>query len=305
VCAHNSPFVNARNVAANQALPVTTQLDDGIRMLQAQAHLVNNTLYLCHTSCDVLNAGTLEAYLTTVNTWVTSHPYDVVTILIGNGDYSDVGNYTAPIENSGIITWVYEPPYIPMVLDDWPTLASMILTGKRVVIFMDYQANQTQVPYILDEFSQMWETPFDPTNQSFPCDVSRPPGLSDADAKNRLYMTNHNYNTDLTLLGTSLLVPATTLLNVTNNVTGYGSLGVGAETCYDDWGRAPNRLNVDYYNVGNGTVFEVAAKWNNVTYNRPCCGIATTSDGEGFRALVGRAAMIAAAVAVLTSWLMM
>jgi hypothetical protein len=41
------------------------------------------------------------------------------------------------------------------------------------------------------------------------------------------------------------------------------------------WGAAPNFLLVDYYNYGDpqpGSVFEVAARWNNVTYNRPCCG---------------------------------
>jgi hypothetical protein len=42
-------------------------------------------------------------------------------------------------------------------------------------------------------------------------------------------------------------------------------------------GRPPNFLLVDYYNMGsfNGSVFEVAARANNVTYNRTCCG--TTS----------------------------
>lgn len=40
-----------------------------------------------------------------------------------------------------------------------------------------------------------------------------------------------------------------------------------------DWGRPPNFLLVDYYNFGNGSVFEVAAQMNNVTYNRKCCGL--------------------------------
>ena len=40
------------------------------------------------------------------------------------------------------------------------------------------------------------------------------------------------------------------------------------------WTRPPNVLLVDYYNDGttNGSVFEVAAEMNNVTYNRSCCG---------------------------------
>lgn len=37
VAAHNSPFVRQGNVASNQALDVTTQLDDGIRMRKSFA----------------------------------------------------------------------------------------------------------------------------------------------------------------------------------------------------------------------------------------------------------------------------
>jgi len=45
--------------------------------------------------------------------------------------------------------------------------------------------------------------------------------------------------------------------------------------CTATWNVPPNFLLVDYYNYGDpkpGSVFEVAARWNNVTYNRPCCG---------------------------------
>lgn len=185
--------------------------------------------------------------------------------------------YVPYIEQTGILRYVYTPPYAPMTLNDWPTLSEMVLMGKRVVMFMDYMANQTEYPWLLDEFSQMWETPFDPVDQSFPCTVQRPPDLSSDDAKNRLYMINHNLNIELTILGADMLVPARTELNVTNNVTGFGSLGVSANNCRSDWGRAPNFLNVDYYEQGGyaGSVFEVAAQMNNVTYDRACCGMAT------------------------------
>ena len=182
--------------------------------------------------------------------------------------------YVPHIESTGILQYVYTPPLVPMMLDDWPTLGEMILSGKRVVMFMDYMADQAKYPWLLDEFSQLWETPFDPVDQKFPCVVQRPPDLPADAAKNRMYMINHNLNIELSLLGNPLLAPARTELNVTNNVTGFGSLGLSGEQCTGDWGRPPNILNVDYYNIGGfaGSVFAAAAQLNNVTYDRPCCG---------------------------------
>lgn len=45
------------------------------------------------------------------------------------------------------------------------------------------------------------------------------------------------------------------------------------------WDRPPNFLLVDYYNYGNfnGSVFEVAAEMNNVTYSGTCCGTASAA----------------------------
>jgi hypothetical protein len=275
VAAHNSPFVRAGNAASNQELPVLDQLNDGIRMLQFQTHYQNRTMWLCHTSCDLLNVGKLVDYFETVAEWLRSHPYEVITILMGNSDLVPPTTFTAPIADSGLDNFVYTPPKIPMSLEDWPKLSSMILRGKRAVVFMDYNANQTAVPYILDEFSQLWETPFSPQNRSFPCTVQRPPALKEKGAKERMYMANHNLNQEFSILGADLLVPNTVLLNETNAVSGFGSLGAMAENCTRKWDRPPNFLLVDYYNSGssNGSVFEVAAMMNNVTCNRTCCGL--------------------------------
>lgn len=93
--------------------------------------------------------GLLQA----VADWLRAHPYDVVTILMGNSDFVPVTNFTVPIMDSGLGTFVYRPTKIPMSLSDWPKLSEMIITGTRAVVFMDYRANQTEVPYVLDEFS--------------------------------------------------------------------------------------------------------------------------------------------------------
>ncbi|KAF2013829.1 PLC-like phosphodiesterase [Aaosphaeria arxii CBS 175.79] len=284
VCAHNSPFAVKRNVGSNQAYGVTAQLNDGIRMLQGQTHDVNGTLHYCHTSCDLLDAGTVEDYFRDVTNWLQSNPFEVVTILVGNYDYEkkdDNGNplvtsknYVDPIEKSGLMPYIYQPPKTAMEVDDWPTLGELIISGKRVIMFIDYNYDTDAVPFMLWEFYNMWETPFSPTDINFPCTIDRPDGISDEKAKKMLYMANHNLNVEVSIGSLSLLIPNTVQLNVTNGLNGTGSLGLQSNRCTDDWGRPPNFLLVDYYNEGsfNGSVFEVAARANNVTYDRECCG---------------------------------
>jgi hypothetical protein len=232
VAAHNFPFTTKNNAARNQELGVTDQLNDGIRMLQAQAHWENETMYFCHTSCDLLNAGTVQDQLAKVVAWLEQNPFEVVSILLGNYDTAvDVNNYVPAIRDSGLERYAYTPSQIPMSLDAWPTIGELIITQKRAVIFMDYNANQTAVPYILDEFSQMWETPFSPTDPAFPCTEQRPPNLSRNQSLDRLYLANHNLNVDISELGIDLLVPNVATINQTNAVSGNASLGLMAETC--------------------------------------------------------------------------
>ncbi|MBE3050068.1 hypothetical protein IMZ48_47715 [Candidatus Bathyarchaeota archaeon] len=278
VGAHNSPFVREGSSAANQQLDVITQLNDGVRFLQAQIQFPSpgrgDGPHFCHSSCDMLDAGPIEDWLTRVRRWVDDHPYDVVTILLGNGNYSHPDLYAPHIEASGIVKYAYRPRVLPMALDDWPTLSEMIIRGKRVVMFLDYKADQRAYPWLLDQFSQLWETPFDPIDPTFPCDVQRPPDLSEARAKDRLYLLNHNLNAEFSLFDSQILVPAVSLLNQTNGESGPGSLGNSTEGCVDMWGRPPKILNLDYYNYGDsdGSAFKVAARFNNVTYNGECCG---------------------------------
>lgn len=284
VCAHNSPFAVKNNAGSNQEYGVTAQLNDGIRMLQGQTHYINGTLYYCHTSCDLLNAGTVEDYFRDVTNWLEAHPFEVITILIGNYNYEDKDdngnplvtskNYVDPIEKSGLMPYIYQPPKTAMELEDWPTLGELIIQQKRVIMFIDYNFDTDAVPYILWEFYNMWETPFSPTDPTFPCTLERPDGLSKNKAKQMLYMANHNLNVEVSIGSFSLLIPNTVQLNVTNGLNGSGSLGAQTNSCTESWGRPPNFLLVDYYNAGpfNGSVFEVAARANNVTYNRECCG---------------------------------
>ncbi|CUS07856.1 unnamed protein product [Tuber aestivum] len=271
--AHGSPFVKEYSLADNQNLDVKAQLNDGIRMLQGQTHKENGTLHYCHTSCGLLDAGPVEHYLKTVVEWLRDNPFEVVTIVIGNGDFLNVGDYKEPLERSGLAELAYVPKERNIRIAQWPTLSEMIQTaGKRAVVFMDYKADEGTIPYILDQFKYMWETPFSQTDENFPCTIDRPPEQPKNDTQGKLYMANHNLNTEFLIGGKKILVPNTVDLDQTNGVSGFGSLGLMANNCRADWDRYPNILLVDFYDVPKGSVFEVAARANNVSLGGGCCG---------------------------------
>jgi hypothetical protein len=46
-----------------------------------------------------------------------------------------------------MVDYLYVPPTQPMDIESWPTLADMIISNKRVVAMLAYDANQQKVRY--------------------------------------------------------------------------------------------------------------------------------------------------------------
>ncbi|KAI5801553.1 PLC-like phosphodiesterase [Peziza echinospora] len=285
---HGSPFVRERNIAANQGLEVEEQLEDGVRMLQGQTRLLNDTLHFCHSSCDLLNTGTVEDYLTRVVTWLHANPHEILTILLTNGDWVDPALFLPPITSSGLLPLLYTPPTSPtgatIPYTQWPTLESLIKANTRVILFLDYKGDQSRFPMMLREFNHIWETKYSPTDPGFAdCGVDRPPGLSESGDggggwggggwKERMYAVNHNLNVGFEVFGQEVMIPDKVNARKTNSgdVKVKGSLGGHVKRCVEQWGRPPSFLLVDFYDVGDGSVFEVAARANGVRYRRGCC----------------------------------
>ncbi|KZT30873.1 PLC-like phosphodiesterase [Neolentinus lepideus HHB14362 ss-1] len=266
VGAHDSYAVGTNNLAANQDYNITQQLNDGIRMLQMQAHNNGGVIQLCHTSCSLYNGGTLQDYLTTVKAWMDSNPNDIVSLLIVNSDDLSPSQYDAVFKAVGLDNMSYTPESSAVTQSSWPTLGSMIDSGKRLVTFMDASADFSSVPYIIDEFTNIWETAYDVTDTTFDCNVNRSKG----DTSTEMYLINHFL--DEVILGNP--VPDVSDAGTTNAVSGTGSLGVQAATCAAMYGRNPNFMLVDFYEYGGGSVFQVAAAANGVDYS-PSTPIAT------------------------------
>jgi len=293
VGAHDSYAVGTNNLAVNQDQNVTQQLNDGIRMLQMQAHNDSGVIQLCHTSCLLYNGGTLASYLDKVATWMSSNPNDVVSILIVNSDGFAPSAFDAVFKAAGLDTISYAPPSSSLPTSGWPTLGAMITSGKRLVTFLDRDADFGVVPYLIDEFTNIWETPYDVTDPSFDCSVNRTKGTP----ATQMYLINHFL--DVLIAGEPAPDPAQA--NVTNAASGFGSLGAQALTCIGNYGVNPNFMLVDFYEFGGGSVFEVAASLNAVTYSPPSPIATPVATGTGSGAFptatnihVGAAAAISA-----------
>jgi hypothetical protein len=74
----------------------------------------------------------------------------VVTLLIVNSDGLSPTQYDTVFKAVGLDTLSYTPPSAVTVNTGWPTLGSMIDSGKRLVTFMDEKADFTSVAYIID-----------------------------------------------------------------------------------------------------------------------------------------------------------
>ncbi|KAF8078833.1 PLC-like phosphodiesterase [Lyophyllum atratum] len=259
VGAHDSYAVGVNNLAVNQDQDITTQLNDGIRMLQMQAHLESGVLRLCHTSCSLYDAGSLQDYLTTVKSWLDTNPNEVLSLLIVNIDNVPVAQYDTVFKAAGVDTLSFVPASASLPASSWPTLGSMIDSGKRLVTFLDNKADPTVAPYIIDEFSNIWETAFNVVDPAqFDCSVNRTHG----EPATQMSLINHF----LDRLVFNQPVPDVAKANITNSASGPGSLKAHVDTCVAINSRAPNFLLVDFYEFGGGSVFQVAADINKVTY---------------------------------------
>ena len=255
IATHDSAFVGILPTD-DQDVDIASQLDAGIRFLQAQTHRnVFGTLSLCHTSCFLKDAGSVRAYLDVIKKWLDEHPGEVVTLLLTNGDNVPVSEFDDVFIKSGIQQYAYipAPSHDPEVLDSWPTLAELIGNGTRLVAFLDYGAMDT-VPYILPEFRYFWETPFDMTDPSFPqCVIDRPGGVVENPelADQRMYIVNHYLDTEMM----GMDVPDRRDARKTNAVSGGESIGAQIDLCQRQHGRAPKGILVDYFEKGE--VFKV------------------------------------------------
>lgn len=301
---HNSAFVRDDttndSVAGNQYYNATRALDAGLRLLQAQVHYENNTLRLCHSSCSLLDAGPLEDWLGAVKTWMDANQNDVVTVLLVNSDSKEASEFGDAFDGSGISEYGYEPEGDSKT--SWPTLAKMINDNKRLVSFVTNIEESTEHPYLLDEFTYVFETPFEVTTPGgFNCSVDRPSDLdsgSSAINDGMLPLMNHFLYQDLGG-GLGIMLPDVGEIENTNSdqESKAGQLGRHASECKEEWNQNPTFILVDFFDEGN--TLDVADSLNSIKSTEG------REDPQSRAAATGRGtAMVALAASVMAASLL-
>lgn len=324
--AHDSPFVRdsdtGNSLAANQYYDTPTQLSAGVRLVTAQVHKSNSQWRLCHTSCDLLDAGLLSTWLTDIKTWLDDNPNEgelvprgylergytnspskiVITILLVNSDDATASELNTEFTTANITDYAYEPTSQGTAPTTWPTLQTMIDDGKRLVVFVASLDTSTSYPYLMSEWSYVWENPYDVTSASnFTCEVDRPSTYKDNSASalsaNLLPLMNHFlYSNTLAILDVEY--PNSSYVGTTNAASGgTGNLGTAATTCKKAWnGRQPTFILVDFFN--RGPAIDTVDNLNNVTNAVGRKSVSTSADSTSdasstsnvFKALVELAA---------------
>ena len=286
------------------------QLEAGVRLLSAQVHKTDNSgadaWHLCHSSCSLLDAGSLESWLSEIKTWMDANTNDVVTILLVNSDNATPANLGAQFTAAGIDKYAYTPPSTTTIPQTWPTLDTLIGNNTRLMTFVaSLSQTSSDYPYLMDEFTFIFENSYDTSSPSnYSCNPDRPTSLGTASAalsSGRMFLMNHFLYESSSFIQS----PNETYANVTNAQTGLGSLGESVKQCTGVYGKPPNFVLVDFFNVGpaiasvdaaNGVTSATGRK--NISTAALTQGSSDSSGGAGKRTGSMLAVVVAVVVAV-------
>lgn len=234
VTTHNAFNYNGPFFFPNQTYPVSQQLTDGVRALMLDVYWYNNRPTVYHSS-NFLGNQPLADLLSDIKTFLDQHPAEVVTIIFES--YITAAQMDAVFQQTSLLPYLHIQP----LGQPWPTLNTMIQSGKRLVVFTD-DSNTTGY----DWYHYMWdyavETHYSAHSRTdLSCEFNR------GDSTNSLFILNH-FVTQVPL-GYGLIDSAQAI-----NSNPY--LQSRTMSCWAQTGKMPNFLTVDFYERGD--VFAVA-----------------------------------------------
>lgn len=180
-------------------------------------------------------------------------------MLLVNNKNIPVSTLKPIFEDSGLASLSYIPP-ANITPTTWPTLQTLIDSKKRIIIFLSNAANQTAVPYLLDEFKYLFETPFEVTDpDAFTCNAHRPASVGGKDKLKQAVdtkiplMNRFMYAPIIKRVkidGVEMFKPNDTYAVKLNgdDSKAPGNLKMGVEKCYKEYGKKGGFVLLDFFN---------------------------------------------------------
>ena len=178
----------------------------------------------------------------------------MVTVLLVNSDGASASDLHAQFQAAGITKYAYTPPSTTTALAVWPTLQQLIDNNTRLITFTASlsPSSNTVAPYLLDEFTFLFENPFSVTDaNNFSCVANRPASVDGntqlALQENLLPLMNHFLDTAQAF---NIQTPNFNAVNVTNGQAGTGNLATAADSCATAYNKNPTFILVDFFDKG-------------------------------------------------------
>jgi hypothetical protein len=196
-----------------------------------------SALYLCHGLCEI-GATPLAPTLDALRSWLERNPDEVVTLIVEN--HVPAAEIGQAIVAAGLERYLHRPQS-----DRWPTLFTMVTSGRRLVVVTEEGSGGPSYPWLVNAFELIQDTPYTfDTVDDFTCDLNR--GQADAP----LLLVNH------------WLSGFTSIVTAAEQVNAQPVLGARVAQCADERGTLPNFVGVNYYTIGD--VRAVVADLNQV-----------------------------------------
>jgi hypothetical protein len=223
---HNS-MSSAENewIAPNQHYAIPQQLEDGIRGLNLDTYSWEEKAYVCHGFCQ-LGAQPLNEVFEEIKLFLQSNPNEIILITF-QSDLSAELTLNSFHESN-----LYENLYVHTLYDPWPTLMELIQNQTQVVAFSNFDGGPLG-------YHKQWvhwvDNPYSAREvEDFSCTLDR----GDEETAT-LFNVNHFLTKPIAL--EQLAQQANINPNLSEHVF----------SCWQETGRFPNQVLVDFYNIGD------------------------------------------------------
>jgi len=221
-------------INASQSQTITQQLAAGVRGLELDFWNYNGVISLCHGVCAIANKPAVDG-LAEIKTFLDAHPEEVVTIYLDS--FVSAAEAGTAFTAAGLLDEAHpESDYLyAHPGGTWPTLAALIDSGERLLVFSNDDEEATHPWYMFKfrhGFDTIWETY---TLADFTC------AIDGGSPSNALFWMNHRLST--------LVGGGTPELAAQANTNPF--LLEKAEQCAALYGRNPTFVHVDFYEVGD------------------------------------------------------